>query len=308
MRQCVLSTFSHGSPVECLSLVPSGGGTLLASAGGTEIHIWDLLQSRSNSGSGKPLVTLSHHHKTITCLSVVGGVRSSCDIRLLSGSLDRHVKIYDITDYSVVHSLTYPSPVLSLGVAENAELSPLVVGMTDGVISIRHRGRGREPLATGLSVRRKREMERKAERNRKYLSDGFLMNQKPEVVLSVVLELTRRGALVSAVSGRRGAALSKMFAFCKRWLSVPRFTRAVLDLATVLVEAYGDEVLDSEAVCGEFLLLKKALAYELRMQEMLMQVSGMIGFITQAHCLTHEGHKRTMLVPGDGSLQDVSAS
>ncbi|CAG0907826.1 unnamed protein product, partial [Cyprideis torosa] len=140
-------SFSHGSPVECLSLVPSGGGTLLASAGGTEIHIWDLLQSRSgtllasaggteihiwdllqsrsNSGSGKPLMTLCHHHKTNTCLSVVGGVRPSCDTRLLSGSLDPHVKIYDITDYSVVHSLTYPSPVLSLGVAENAELSPL---------------------------------------------------------------------------------------------------------------------------------------------------------------------------------------
>ncbi|CAG0886347.1 unnamed protein product [Cyprideis torosa] len=268
---CVLSSFSHGSPVECLSLVPSGGGTLLASAGGTEIHIWDLLQSRSNSGSGKPLVTLSHHHKTITCLSVVGGVRSSRDTRLLSGSLDRHVKIYDITDYSVVHSLTYPSPVLSLGVAENAELSPLVVGMTDGVISIRHRGKGRETLPPGLSVRRKREMERKAERNRKYLSDGRASDRV-------------------------------------RWLSVPRFTRAVLDLATVLVEAYSDEVLDSEAVYGEFLLLKKALAYELRTQEMLMQVSGMIGFITQTHRLTHEEHKRTMLVPGDDSLQDVSAS
>ncbi len=36
--------------------------------------------------------------------------------RLLSGSLDHHVKVYDLTSYEVVHSLKFPAPVLSVAV------------------------------------------------------------------------------------------------------------------------------------------------------------------------------------------------
>lgn len=37
--------------------------------------------------------------------------------RLLSGALDRHVKVYDIVDYKLQHSMRYPAPVLSMNVA-----------------------------------------------------------------------------------------------------------------------------------------------------------------------------------------------
>lgn len=75
-------------------------------SGGTEIRVWDVL------AGGRLLVKLAQHHKTITCLKIASNGR-----RILSGSLDRHVKIYDSGTYKMVHSLDYPNSILSLGVS-----------------------------------------------------------------------------------------------------------------------------------------------------------------------------------------------
>lgn len=42
--------------------------------------------------------------------------------RILSGSLDRHVKIYDSGTYKTVHSLDYPNSVLSIGISVRKKL------------------------------------------------------------------------------------------------------------------------------------------------------------------------------------------
>lgn len=80
--------------------------SLYISTGGTEIRVWDAC------AGGRLLAKLCQHHKTVTCLCLGSGNK-----RLLSGSLDRHVKIYDISSYQVVHTLDYPNAVLSLDVS-----------------------------------------------------------------------------------------------------------------------------------------------------------------------------------------------
>jgi len=97
-------TMDHQAPVEAVLMFPSG--SMVVSAGGNEIKIWDIL------GGGKLLHTLSNHQKTITCLSFDGTGQ-----RLLSGSLDHQIKIYNTSDYEVVYSVKYPSPIVSLGVS-----------------------------------------------------------------------------------------------------------------------------------------------------------------------------------------------
>ena len=67
--------------------------------------MWDAI-------AGRLLSKISQHHKTITSLALASDRK-----RLLSASLDRHVKIYDVDTYSVVHTLTYPAPVLCMAVA-----------------------------------------------------------------------------------------------------------------------------------------------------------------------------------------------
>lgn len=58
------------------------------------------------------LSKISQHHKTITALKFASDGK-----RLLSASLDRHVKVYDMSTFEVIRTFDYSSPVLSLGIS-----------------------------------------------------------------------------------------------------------------------------------------------------------------------------------------------
>lgn len=62
--------------------------------------------------NGRLLAKVSQHHKTITCLKVASNGQ-----RIISGSLDRHVKIYDAGTYKTLHTLNYPNSILSIGIS-----------------------------------------------------------------------------------------------------------------------------------------------------------------------------------------------
>ena len=94
----------HGCPIEAVMMLPSG--TMLVTAGGNEVKIWDLL-----SGA-RLLKTISSHNKTVTSLGL-----SRENTRLVTSSLDRQLKFHDISTFKTVHSITFPSPILSAGVA-----------------------------------------------------------------------------------------------------------------------------------------------------------------------------------------------
>ncbi|WAR00492.1 UTP15-like protein [Mya arenaria] len=142
-------------------------------SGGSCVRVWDAL------AGGKLVTTLSHHHKTITCLAFASNHQ-----RLLSGALDRspwpslaaisphfcalvlppltgkkvngtdttlaasnayaitnsaarHIKIYDVSSYQVVHTLDCPGAVLSVGVSPDDSL--LAVGTVEGLVSLQRR-------------------------------------------------------------------------------------------------------------------------------------------------------------------------
>eukprot|EP00904_Undaria_pinnatifida_P006836 jgi/Undpi1/3282/HiC_scaffold_15.g06656.m1 len=117
---------SHGAPVEaCLFL---RGGGLCVTAGGNEVKVWDVLGGRG----GRLLHTLANHQKTVTCLALDG-----TGTRLLSGGLDRHVKIYNLENFKVVHMLKYQAPVLALVLAPDN--SALIAATSDRALTIRRR-------------------------------------------------------------------------------------------------------------------------------------------------------------------------
>lgn len=145
---CVLSV-DHGAPVEAIMVLP-GGGTLL-SCGGNELRVWDTLRG------GAPLKTFSAHQKVVTCCCIDG-----TGTRLISGSLDGHVKVYNLDTYegtaaarkpgarvlrptshvsclaaAVTHGFKYDDPVLSVACAPDN--SKLAVGCSTGVLSVRRR-------------------------------------------------------------------------------------------------------------------------------------------------------------------------
>lgn len=93
----------HGKPLEDVVFFPSGG--LLASAGGTEVKIWDIV------GGGRQVQTLGSHQKTVTSLTMTAPRESYSALegdgpRLLTASLDGHVRVFDLSKFKVLS----PSP------------------------------------------------------------------------------------------------------------------------------------------------------------------------------------------------------
>jgi U3 small nucleolar RNA-associated protein 15 len=118
----VVCSVDHGEPIENILMFPSSN--MFVSCGGNSIKVWDVLKG------GLLMKTIVNHHKTVTSLAF-----SHNHKYLLSGGLDRHVKIFDLISYDLVHTIDYPSAVLSLDILP--EDKSLIVGMADGLLSIR---------------------------------------------------------------------------------------------------------------------------------------------------------------------------
>lgn len=95
---------SSSVPVEQVLMFPSGTAAL--SSAGSILKAWDIV------AGGRCIRALSNHQKTITSLAF-----NTDASRLLTGSLDNMVKVYDASTYKVVHTMRYPAPILSLAIS-----------------------------------------------------------------------------------------------------------------------------------------------------------------------------------------------
>lgn len=288
-------TMDHGQPVESLLLYPSEG--LLVSAGGRYVKVWDLLKG------GQPLVSLRNHHKTVTCVCL-----SSNGERLLSASLDRHVKVYNTTNYKVVHNFDYPAAILSLALAPNDE--SIVVGMTSSILNIKHRKSSGESTETSGQQRRQPAY-RVFVKGKNYTpkQDDYLVSKpviqhlakydkqlkkfnvskaldaaletwtrvkKPEVTVAVVKELDRRGKLKNALAGRDEQGLSQLLHFLIGNLLNPRFAPVLAPAAEMILDIYRSVIGESPVVDRQLLRLQELLEREIDFQTDLLEVLGML--------------------------------
>lgn len=95
---------SHRTPVEQVLMFPSS--TVALSTAGPILRVWDIV------AGGRCTRALSNHQKTVTALALTAKGN-----RLLTGSLDHMVKVYDISTYQVVHTMRYLAPVLCLAIS-----------------------------------------------------------------------------------------------------------------------------------------------------------------------------------------------
>lgn len=115
---------SGAVPVEQVLMFPSG--SIALSSSGPILRVWDLV------AGGRCLRAISNHQKTITALAF-----DSKSTRLLTGSLDQMVKVYDVSTYKVVHTMRYPSNILCLAISPDD--THIAAGMSDGTLSVRRR-------------------------------------------------------------------------------------------------------------------------------------------------------------------------
>ncbi|CUS07575.1 unnamed protein product [Tuber aestivum] len=124
--------FNVPAPVDALLVLP-GGTTVLASSGPT-VYVWDIIAARR-------VAVLHNHQKSVTSLALSTGPRQG-GRRVLTGALDRHVKVYDPATWKVVHGVKYPAPILAIGISHDEK--HLAVGMANGLLSVRTRSSGKE--------------------------------------------------------------------------------------------------------------------------------------------------------------------
>lgn len=280
-------SMDHGCSIESLLFLPSGG--LLLSAGGTEIRVWDVI------AGGRLLAKLSHHHKTITCLQV-----GSDGKRFLSGGLDRHVKIYDVSSYQAVHTLTFPNSVLSLGVAPNDQT--VVAGMVDGLISIQNME------ANDVNLKSKDKTEKKVMSSSEfdhdipevqetlteshydhwlrkyeyvkcldYVLKPYVISKNPHVTISVLQELIHRKGLQRAISGKKTSITLRLCKFITKFLSEHRFMRVLIDVANILLDVYKDTSYELTGDLGKHIVfLATTVNKEMQLTNELCELQGCV--------------------------------
>lgn len=278
---------NHGSPVESVLFLPTGG--IFLTSGGTDVKAWDAF------AGGKLLANFSQHHKTITCMRLASNGK-----RLMTGSLDRHVKIYDVATFKVVHTLDYPNAVLSLAVSKNDDT--VVAGMVDGLISIRRREELIKPVKPEKNIASYKYFSHKApsvdtfvpeivrETEAKYnlclrkfeyskALDCVLLprviNKTPSATVSVMHELMKRKALSRVMANRNSKSLTPILRFLIKYISDYRYTKILIDVANILLDVYEDTIhLQSAEVAKMFISLSKSLQEEVEHTEQLAHLQG----------------------------------
>ncbi|KAG2498088.1 hypothetical protein HYH03_003846 [Edaphochlamys debaryana] len=302
-----VTCLDHGAPVEDVAFFPAG--SLAVSAGGNYLCVWDLV------GGGRLLKRLSNFQKTVTCvrLSPLAGPDSAAAPRMLAGSLDGHVKVFELDSFRVTHATKYPSPVMSLGISPDCRL--LAVGMADSTLSVRKHDRPKQPqgaaaqglpepkrkwqprltaanyryyirgqstkaAATDFRVRRQRQAKLrpydKMLRQFRYRDalDAALAVRQPEVVASVLEELAARGGLGPALGGRDAPSLLPLVKHLTKHVTEPRYTRLLAAVGHRLLDAYAPVVGACAEVDAALGALADRLAEELKLQASLTQLAG----------------------------------
>ena len=251
--------FNEGDTVQpVLSVLPLSGGTLIAAGGGRGIlKIWD-------SVSGRSLIDLSNHQKDITCIT-----QNSTGDRLLTGGLDGHVKIYDVSNWKVVHGIKYPGPILSLALSPSDD--KLCTGMSNGLLSIRTRNKKKtqaelidealsQPRLTKRSyapdyvpgnedivIEKKRvsslvpfQQALKQFHYSEALDLGLRRcSDEPEMFLNLLVELQRRSALWRALDNRPDHELVQLIEWITKNVQDTKYTKISTVVTGTLLDIYG---------------------------------------------------------------------
>lgn len=311
----------HGSPVEAVLFLPSG--SIFLSAGGTDIKIWDAV------AGGRLLGCISQHHKTITCLRL-----ASNNTRLLSGSLDRHVKIYDLNTYQVVHSLDYPNAVLSMGISKNDDT--LAVGLVDGLVSVRRMEEEQKqektqkkkisykystythPVTVDEVV--KDEIKKKQSKHdvclRKFQYSKaldmvlipYVANNNPEITVGVIHELMRRKALDRAFKGRESKSISQILRFFIKNVTDYRFTKILIDAINIFFDIYEDSIGSFPAnIELQLITLNKVLDQEVKLANELAELQGAMQLLLAGASAGHDMVKESglSLVPSHEAQKNL---
>ncbi|XP_014229125.1 U3 small nucleolar RNA-associated protein 15 homolog [Trichogramma pretiosum] len=293
---------SHDAAVESIVFTPTGGSFL--SAGGTEIRLYDCLSK------GKVLSRITQHNKTVTSIAL-----SSSGHKILSGSLDRHVKMHDAASFKTNHSVEYSNSITSLAISQDDKM--LVVGMVDGMISIKEQKIAENDVSASVIPEKENNIktpavpvsEKIVNTEKEILAkyDQFLrkfqyskaldvvmqtytVNRYPHVSVALIRNLIRRNGLRQALIGRDVRNLNNIVKFCLRHFTNMKFGRVLQHCLDILLDVVEERIeensLESRSM---FKTMIKRIEEEILIAKSLLELRGVLESIK----LTAETSKST---------------
>jgi U3 small nucleolar RNA-associated protein 15 len=318
-----------GEPIEHCLFSPNG--TMLYTASGNEVKVWDLLSG------GSLMHTFCNHQKNITCLALDG-----TSSRILSSGLDGHIKIYSLSTMQVVHGMRLGAPLSCVGMSPDNQ--KLITGFVDGNMVIRTRKQGshgsitnKEGWTTGDDeinnniansnaligkyfkgaghavdktedgmieterVARLRPYEIQLKKfNYQQALDGALKTRNPLVVVTVLEELSRRNGLEISLSGRDENSLEPLMSFAARYVSHPRYSKLIVQVVQKVLDLYASILGQSEAIDDLFVKLHRQVGVEITFHRQIMRILGSLDGIISTSSLSMNktnSDNNLMLIP-----------
>jgi U3 small nucleolar RNA-associated protein 15 len=295
---------------------------MLASAGGTEVKIWDIV------GGGRLIQTLGNHQKTVTSLTITALHESSSAMedvgpRLLTSSLDGHVRVFDMNTFKVTQNMKYPHPLLSMGF--NAATRTLAVGTAAGLLYIRKRKqlkskdeevkeksvldttrdkkpkqlrsnsyryflRGRSAQASEgdhvLTRQRKVKIGHRDKFLRKFMyKEAFnaaLRSTDVKITIAMIEELIARRGLVIALSNRSASSLEDLLKFLCKWITNPKQAGLLIPLCHLVLDMYTDLIGKTPQLVNLVALLQLRMSEEVKAQCLMGTLQGIMEPLIQA--------------------------
>jgi len=296
-QKCV-NQLDHGSPVESITV----RNLVAISAGGDTIKIFDII-------AGKVLKTLvKTHHKTVTCVHNYGQY-------LLTASIDGHLKVYD-SNFNIAASLTYsPAQLLSCALddkvlavgandglfsvnkfkgkstnSESTKSNKTKNGryfrnefFSDIESPPKRKSEALEGAIVVKGVKKNKFFLAKHDELLKKFNHSVALNRvlrenanEPEIVVSFMQELIRRGALKSSLAGRTDKHLKYVIDFLVKHIRDPKFNRILVDVALFLTEVYMPNINRSLEIQKMFKSLNSVINSELNCMQQMLEVAGQI--------------------------------
>ncbi|KAL4854143.1 U3 small nucleolar RNA-associated protein 15 [Chlorella vulgaris] len=304
-KRCLV-TLDHGAPIESVAFFPTG--SLLVTAGGTDICIWHML------GSGQLVHRISAHQKTVTSVLVASMTGQAPHI--MSAGLDGYVKTLDAETYQPSKVHRYSVPVMSMAASPGGDM--LAVGMSDGMLAVHRKKQGppvttdatrlrwrpqravgaRSHYATPKSVGEGLEGEAKVAAQPKVslpryeelllkfrfveALEAAAATQRDEIVEGVLDLVQQHGALEASLGAAPSDLVADLLKHCRRQLCKPQHARNAIAVAECLLSSCIEVIASDEALQHELKRLQGAVAEELRIQEQMMALQGVLGALTAA--------------------------
>ncbi|XP_050209321.1 protein SLOW WALKER 1 [Mercurialis annua] len=105
---------------------------------------------------------------------------------------------------------------------------------------------------------------------------SVLNGKNPENVVAVIEELVARRKLIKCVSNLSEEELGLLLGFLYKYSTMPRHSSLLIGLTRKVLEMKGDDIRASDALKGHIRNLKRAIEEEIRIQQSLQEIQGVI--------------------------------